>query len=115
MRMRVTRAACFLAAAFAMPLMAHHSIAEYDNSKVVTLNGAVTSVDWRNPHVHIHVDVPDAQGHVINWNLETWGLGQLAVRGLTNGFIKPGDRVRADVYLAKDGAAKAVVRALPLS
>ena len=95
-------------------LFAHHSSAAYDSTKVVTLNGSVTSLDWRNPHVRIHVDAPDAQGHIVNWDVETWGLGQMSLRGLTNGFLKPGDRVRIDVFVSKDGTHRAFVRMLTL-
>jgi hypothetical protein len=95
--------------AAASPIVAHHSIAEYDNTKQVVIKGVVTSVDWRNPHVHIYLDVPDSAHRHVHWSLETWSPGQLAVRGLTNTFIKPGDHVSIDVYSAKDGSAKAVV------
>ncbi len=53
-----------LAAAFAglllagARLMAHHEIlAKFDDHKPVTLNGIVTLVDWRNPHVHVFMNV----------------------------------------------------------
>src|SRR5206468_4245002 len=101
-------------AASVVPLFAHHSSAAYDATKVVTIKGTVTGLDWRNPHVRIHLDVPDADGRIVNWDAETWGTGQLSVRGVTNGFIKPGDRVRIDVFLAKDGTPKAFVRTLTL-
>jgi Family of unknown function (DUF6152) len=78
------------------------------------MTGTVTAVDWRNPHVRIHLDVKDAEGRVVNWDVETWGTGQMSVRGLTNGFLKPGDAVRADVFEAKDGSPRAVVHALTL-
>ena len=97
-----------------MPLFAHHSTAAYDTTKLVTIKGSVTSLDWRNPHVRIHLDVPDADRRIVNWDVETWGTGQLSVRGLTNGFVKPGDRVSIDVFLAKDGSPRAYVRTLTL-
>ena len=97
-----------------MPLFAHHSTAAYDTTKVVTIKGSVTSLDWRNPHVRIHLDVADADRRIVNWDVETWGTGQLSVRGLTNGFLKPGDRVSIDVFLAKDGTPRAFVRTLTL-
>src|SRR5262245_221230 len=97
-----------------MPLSAHHSSAPYDTTRIVTLKGLVTSVAWRNPHVRIYVDVADAGGKVANWDIETWGTGQMSLRGLTNGFLKPGDRVTIDVFVAKDGSARAFVRNLTL-
>ena len=96
------------------PLFAHHSTAAYDCTKIVTLKGAVTSLEWRNPHVRIHVDAPDAGGKMTHWDVETWGTGQMSVRGLTNGFLKPGDHVSTDVFVAKDGNLRAVVHTLTL-
>jgi len=115
--MRIAPAVAVLllvSAASAPTLSAHHSIAEYDNTKPVTLKGAVISVEWRNPHVRIHLDVFGTEANVVHWTLETWGTGQLAVRGLTNGFLKPGDRIAIEVYSAKDHTARAVVRSVML-
>jgi hypothetical protein len=78
------------------------------------MKGTVTRLDWRNPHVHIHMDVPDADGRIVNWDVETWGIGQLAVRGLTNSFLKPGDHITTDLFVLKDGAARAIVHTLTL-
>jgi len=103
-----------LLAAAMVALLPHHSTAAYDTTKVITLKGSVTSVDWRNPHVRIHVNVPDAEGHLVNWDVETWGTGQLSVRGLTNGFLKPGDRVSIDVFVMKDHSPRAFVHILTL-
>ena len=114
--MRVGRIACFVmfAVALVRPSFAHHSTALYDTTKAVTIKGVVTSVDWRNPHVRIHLDVIGADHHTFNWDVETWGVGQMSVRGLTNGFLKPGDHVSTDVFVAKDGNLRAVVHTLTL-
>ena len=96
------------------PLFAHHSSASYDVANVVTLKGTVASVDWRNPHVRIHVNVADDKGSIVNWDVETWGTGQMSLRGVTNGFLKPGEPVSLDVFLAKDGVHRALVHLLTL-
>ena len=45
------------------PGMAHHEIlAKFDDTKPTTLKGIVTLVDWRNPHVHVFINVPNAKG-----------------------------------------------------
>ena len=106
--------AWFAVAASVAPLFAHHSSAAYDSAKVVTMKGAVSSLDWRNPHVRIHLNVPGADGRIVNWDVETWGTGQMSLRGFTNGFLKAGDRVSIDVFLAKDGSPRAFVRVLTL-
>ena len=40
------------------PAVAHHAVeAKFDETKPMTLTGIVTFVDWRNPHVHVFVNV----------------------------------------------------------
>lgn len=57
--------ACGASSAFA-----HHEItAKFDEAKHETIKGIVTSVDWRNPHVHVFVNVTTDAG-VTNWAVE---------------------------------------------
>ena len=44
--------------------------AEYDSNKPITLRGAVTKMEWQNPHARFYVDVTDEAGKVTNWELE---------------------------------------------
>ena len=42
---------------------AHHAIsAKFDDTKPQTLTGIVTLVDWRNPHVHVFLNVQGREG-----------------------------------------------------
>ena len=48
------------AVAAALPLAAHHSFsAEFDASKEIRATGAVTKLDWQNPHGWIHLTVTE--------------------------------------------------------
>jgi len=47
---------------FALPAIAHHSFAMFDREKSVTLTGVVKEFEWTNPHVWIHMMVPDQAG-----------------------------------------------------
>jgi len=112
--MKIHALVALILAVSVRPLSAHHSTAAYDTTKPVMLNGTVTGVDFRNPHVRIHIDVASADHHVLNWDVETWGTGQMSVRGLTNGFLKPGDHVTTEVFISKDGSPRAIVHTLTL-
>jgi len=97
-------------------LLAHHSAAaEFDTSKPVVLRGKVTKVAWMNPHVHIWVDVADADGKVTNWELESAAPNYLQRLGWTKQSLKPGDTVTIRAYAAKDqpNMAKTDVVTLP--
>ena len=65
-------------AATLAPLSAHHSFAaEFDRTKPVQLTGAVTRVEWNNPHVYFYIDVENAEtGRIDNWS---WEMGAPAV------------------------------------
>ena len=100
----------------AVPVLAHHSFAaEYDSTKPVTLKGAVTKMEWQNPHARFYVDVTDEAGKVTNWEFELGSPNGLMRRGWTRNSLKPGDTVTVEGYLAKDGAKLANARNVTLS
>jgi uncharacterized protein DUF6152 len=86
-------------------LQAHHSFAaEYDSKKLVTLTGTVTKVEWLNPHVRFYADVKDDKGAVANWEFELGAGTSLVRQGWTRTSLKPGDLIKVDGYLARDGS-----------
>jgi outer membrane usher protein FimD/PapC len=87
------------------PVLAHHSAAaEYDIKSTVTLKGAITNIEWLNPHARFYVDVKDADGKVTNWEIETGSPNQLLRGGWTRNTLKVGDVITVEAYRAKDGA-----------
>jgi hypothetical protein len=62
----------------AIPIEAHHSFAaQYDRDQPVELTGAVTKVEWNNPHVYFYIDVLNEETNAIeNW---AWEMGAPAV------------------------------------
>ena len=57
----------------AAPSSAHHSFAaEFDGTKCREFTGALTKLDWQNPHPYFYVDVKDAGGKVENWSFQTY-------------------------------------------
>jgi hypothetical protein len=84
---------------------AHHSFAaEYDLKKPVTMTGAVTKVEWLNPHVRFYADVKDPSGKVENWEFELGSGTSLVRQGWTRTSLKPADVITVDGFLARDGS-----------
>jgi DNA/RNA endonuclease YhcR with UshA esterase domain len=78
-------------------IAAHHNTATvYDVSKEVALTGTVTKVEWQNPHIHIYVDVKDANGKVENYAIEGGTPNSLYRRGWRKDSVKPGDVVKIE-------------------
>ena len=50
--------------------LAHHSTAEFDYTKEVTIKGVVKEVQWTNPHSYIQVLVDGQAGEKIQWSVE---------------------------------------------
>jgi hypothetical protein len=97
----------------AVPVLAHHSFAaQYDANKPITLKGAVTKVEWMNPHARFYIDVKDDGGKVTNWELELGSPNGLMRRGWSRNTLKIGDMVEVEGSLAKDGSKLANARAV---
>ena len=99
-------------AASVMPVAAHHSVpGTFDISKEITIRGAVTRIEWANPHARFWVDARNDDGAVSNWELELAPPNALK-RSLGLDFIKAGDQVTVVLWRAKDGSRLANVLAL---
>jgi hypothetical protein len=95
----------------AAPLLAHHNIAQmYDEEKPVPLNGTITAVQWRNPHVFLFVDAKDEAGGVVNWRVELLGGLTLSRDGFTRDSLHVGDTINMTACVAKDGSHNAAAQ-----
>ena len=99
-----------------LPAWAHHSFAaEYDSTKKITLSGVVTKFEWTNPHAHFYLDVKDADGKVVNWNLELASPNMMQRNGWTRHSLKEGDQVTVVASRSKDNTSTASADTITLS
>jgi hypothetical protein len=98
------------------PVVAHHAFAaEFDADKPITLTGAVTKLEWTNPHVWFYIDVTDQTGNASNWGLEMGSPNGLMRLGWTRNSMKIGDVVTVEGSLARDGSNHANAKAVILT
>jgi hypothetical protein len=82
---------------------AHHALtAKFDEGKRMQIEGIVTSVDWRNPHAHVFVNVASGD-EVLNWAVELEGPVALRKSGWSRETLRPGDAVNVEGIAARDG------------
>jgi hypothetical protein len=58
------------ALALASPVFGHHSDAGLDMESLVTFEGTVIELSWRNPHVYFTVETTDGSGAQVEWALQ---------------------------------------------
>ncbi len=97
------------------PLAAHHSFAaEFDGDHPITLTGTVVQFEFMNPHSWIHLDVPDENGKVVRWKIETGSTNALFRRGWRKDSLREGDKITVNAFRAKDGSNIANARSVNL-
>ena len=91
-----------------VPARAHHAFsAEFDAAKPVTLVGAITKMQWINPHAWLYIDVTRPDGKVETWGIEAGSPNVLLRRGFNKSMLELGTVIKVRGFLAKDGSHKA--------
>ncbi len=99
----------------AVPVVAHHAVgAEYDGG-LVTMSGTVTRIEWTNPHARLYIDVEEADGTVVNWNMELTARSALVRQGWTSRTVAVGDELTVEGNLARSGAKMINARSITMA
>jgi len=109
MRNRVATVLIVLAlGASAVPAMAHHSGAMFEEKKEVTLSGVVKEFQFTNPHSWLLVDVKGPDGTVTTWGFEAEGPSSMTRAGIRLKDFAPGTPVKITGRPMKDGRPAAL-------
>ena len=95
---------------------AHHAFgAEFDANRPLVLRGAVTRIEWVNPHAWFHIEVTSEDGTKENWRIEGGTPNTLLRRGINKRSIAIGTEIVVDGYQAKDRSNSANGRNITLA
>lgn len=107
----------FLALLMAGSTYAHHNMsALFDFNDRVTLNGTLTKVDWRNPHIYLLVDAKSGGEPPQAWSIEGPPPSFFRTRDVNkNDFeMAIGKAVTAEASRARDGSRSGLLRVITL-
>ena len=94
-------ATIIVSALVAAPLSvtAHHSMSEFEpRSVMLEVEGVVSKISWRNPHIMIELIHTSANGEEEVWKFEAGAVSGQRRKGLTGNEISIGDAVRIAGY-----------------
>lgn len=100
-------AVCFVGAA-----AAHHSTAEFDYSKQVTIKGTVKEVQWTNPHSYIQLIADGDDGQKVQWSVEIGSPSLNINMGWKKNSVKVGDVVTMTLSPARSSKPYGTLRVL---
>ena len=99
----VLAAAAICVAGAALPMWAHHSHGNYEDT-FMDIAGVVKEVHLVVPHSWIYLEVKDTKGEPQMWAMEATGRTGLQRIGVTVDYVKPGDSVKARCHHLRDGS-----------
>jgi hypothetical protein len=90
-------------AAFAAPVVGHHSFGRYEMTKMQTIQGKVDHFEWSNPHCWLFVTVEEA-GKSTMYGFEMSSVGEMLRRGWKKTSLKSGDAVKVEFRPLRDAS-----------
>tara|TARA_Y100001970_G_C13497300_1_gene491907 strand:+ start:82 stop:465 length:384 start_codon:yes stop_codon:yes gene_type:complete len=85
-------------------IQAHHSFAaEFLEDEIGTIEGMVTEVWFKNPHVRYYLEIQTETGKTESWDIRTDSPTLLVRSGWTRKTIQEGDHIKVLGHLGRDG------------
>src|SRR5262249_22908400 len=114
---RILLAMAFAVALPAAGALAHHNMtALFDFNDRVTLNGTLTQVDWRNPHMYLTLEVKGAAGAAESWQAEGPSPTWFRIRDIGKADFEGsmGKMLTVEVSRARDKSRSGLIRTITM-
>ena len=105
---RITLSAIFCGALGSSIVAGHHSVAPYDRGSIRELEGVISGINWRNPHVRLTLTVTDEAKRRTEWELEGDSANAAARRA--SRAIRSGSAIGSKLRLAIEPRTPGAVR-----
>tara|TARA_B100001250_G_scaffold413795_1_gene449144 strand:+ start:1583 stop:1948 length:366 start_codon:yes stop_codon:yes gene_type:complete len=83
----------------------------YDATQTIILEGIVTNLDWKFPHVVVFIDVEE-DGNIFSWTLPTGSPNALSTNGMTPETVAVGEKIIISGWPSRDGSREMRARTL---
>lgn len=84
-----------IALIFTPLVYAHHAATvTYDTDQIIEIEGEITRLIWRNPHVRFTLDVTNGDNETVKWNVESIPVTRLTRVGVSPNLVAIGQTVR---------------------
>ena len=80
----------------------HHSTVLFDGATVATVEGVVSRVVWRSPHIYVFVETTAESGDTVEWTLESVPIPIMVRQGWLEDSLQAGERVTVETYPLRD-------------
>lgn len=75
--------------------MAHHAVnPNFDRGRIIEVEGTITELVWRNPHVLMSIEGVGPDGEERTWEIEANSVSNVSRMGLTPDLLPDGARIR---------------------
>ena len=111
---RVLAMAALALCAASTPADAHHSLAQYIQTKAEVVIGRVKDFAWTNPHTWLTITVRGEDGTMAEWTFEGVSTSRLTSAGFKKDTMMPGDPVSVVYNPRRDGKAGGMFFAVTL-
>lgn len=90
----------------AVPALAHHTYAMFDQSTTRTVSGTVARLQWMNPHaaIWLYVPSPGNPGKYDLWKFENDSPNVLSRVGWSSESLPAGTQITVQYFPLRDGA-----------
>ena len=114
---RILLSMAFAVALLAPDALAHHNMtALFDFNDRVTLTGALTQVDWRNPHMYLTLEVQGSAGAADSWQAEGPSPTWFRIRDIGKADFESsmGKMLTVELSRARDKSRSGLIRTITM-